>query len=185
MINLLPPEILKQELSDYRRRRLIVVLYLLLSLEIISIIIGASAYWLRYHNYRQLEKNLSGSESSVEAKEYETLAQALEHSQRQLAILAIPSAWAIGPVDLVELLASHQRQGIAATSITYQVNKDQSVKSEVRGLAATRTNLLKFIEALKTNPSISAVDSPINNLIKDREISFVIRLEVKAITTNN
>lgn len=185
MINLLPPDILKQALSDYRRRRLIVVLYFLLSLEIISIVIGASAYWLRYHNYQELKKNLSGTEDGVEAKEYKVLVEALEHSRQQLTILKVPPESSISLVALINLLAKHHGTGIAVEAMTYQVDEDQSVASEIRGLAATRANLLDFTEALKTDTNISAVESPITNLIKDREISFVIKLKVKPLTTIN
>lgn len=181
MINLLPADIIRKNQADYRGRYLVVALYLLLALFIITILVGASTHWLLYQDYRGLAKQLSESEDKVAAREYDALSQALKHSQDQLTVLEVPKQSPLSPVALVNLLDRHRNPGVSIKSVSYAISESNVVDSNISGLASTRGALLDFLNALKAEPQLSTVVSPIDNLIKDRAVPFTIKIKTKPI----
>jgi len=58
--------------------------------------------------------------------------------------------------------------------ITYMPAENRAT---VAGLAATRSELLKFIDLLKASPGIKTVTSPVSNIIQEKDINFSLSIE--------
>lgn len=56
--------------------------------------------------------------------------------------------------------------------------KDKMATLNLAGQADTRQSLLDFVERLKQDPAISAVESPVSNLIKNRDLDFTLKLNL-------
>lgn len=56
----------------------------------------------------------------------------------------------------------------------------QDTKIEIKGIAATRDVLIQTLEALKNDPDIESVDSPLSNIVVKEDIPFTITLKLKA-----
>ena len=179
MINLLPTNLIRENRARYRERYWIVALYLLLSLMVIAVLVGASSHWLMYQDYREQEKRSDNTKNKVEAREYVALSEALKHSLDQLTVLEMPKQLPLSLVRLVALLDQYQNPGISLESVSYAINEADNVIANVSGLANTRSSLLTFINALKSDPQLETVTSPIDNLIKDRDAAFTLEVRLK------
>ena len=177
MINLLPPTEARASLANYRARLMVVRLYLLLSLILVALVVTASLYWLLLQDYRTLKADLEKRQDQVTSKEYAALNEALERSAKQLVILTPSERAPISLVSLVAILDGH-RGKVTITALNYSTDEQGVVSSTINGRAKVRADLLGFISALKSDSQIKRVESPINNLIRDKEIDFVLQIKV-------
>jgi len=48
----------------------------------------------------------------------------------------------------------------------------------LRGNATTRNDLLQFISAIRNHPSFREIESPVENILKERNISFTLSFTI-------
>jgi len=74
---------------------------------------------------------------------------------------------------LLEEISQITPSGVYLTRFYYYATSD---RVELRGWAEKREYLLKFEDALKKSPYFTKVESPLSNLIKQKEINFSFTL---------
>jgi hypothetical protein len=62
--------------------------------------------------------------------------------------------------------------------IDYSTNADLSVTVNLAGQSPTRPDFLTYLESLRADSLFADVESPVNNLIQDQNLSFTLKLAV-------
>jgi hypothetical protein len=79
-----------------------------------------------------------------------------------------------------------QNEGVSFTRITIDVTEDGSLKPiTISGKADTRSSLATFRSTLLSDPSIEDALLPISNLAQEKDISFLITINLKSGETIN
>ncbi|MEA1929509.1 MAG: hypothetical protein U9M92_01290 [Patescibacteria group bacterium] len=181
MINLLPPENIKSNLRTHRQKQWIVAAYFLLSLIIISAMIVALSYWLLVQERERLMNELAAASNPSEQAEYRELNQTLRQAIDQLAILRPEEHAPMGLPATVDKLDAYAGANLDISSVSYQA-RGLTSSLAIRGEASTRAGLLTFIDELKSDESFAVVDSPLSNLIQDKNLNYVLQIETATTT---
>lgn len=174
MINLLPPEGLGKFIQEYRHRRAIIAQGLIFCLLVIALGLGIIFYFSLRVKARVVSDELTRRETEVSAivsPEERLAIAALENRLRLILDFPQPTT------SLSSVVAGIQgklNSTVVLNSLNYQRESATKATLSLRGMAATRGALLSFIESLKTEPLFTAIDSPVSNLIRDREVAFSI-----------
>lgn len=178
MINLLPDQGKRSIKSDYLRRILVVSLFLIAVAFLLGNVLLALLAWrLQVEadgltKLREAEEKKGDRLTLVEAK------KSLTEAKNRLNILNNLEAPGRAPADLFEEIVRSKTKGIKIISLGYSTSTSQAGVVTIAGSMDTRNNFLKWVEILKTNKSFSAIDSPVSNIIRDREGSFTLTLTV-------
>lgn len=82
------------------------------------------------------------------------------------------------PGDLFEEVIKLKPASVKIKSLSYATTTSTAGSLSLAGLALTRTDLLKYVDLLKQNPTFSQVESPVGNLIRDKNVEFTLVLTV-------
>lgn len=177
MINLLPSETIVANQRRYRQRRWLVLAFA--SFFLLLLVVGVTGYftWVLKLRAVTVEQQLAELKKRAEAKELIELERNWRNAERQIKGLASLKAGTQSPASMWAQLLADKPAGIALKEINY-TRGATSTALIVEGVASTRKNLLAFLEQLRADKVFNVVDSPVGNLIKDRQAEFVINLEV-------
>lgn len=174
MINLLPPGALGKFVQEYRHRRAIIAQGLIFCLLISAVGLAIIFFFSLRVKARVVSDELTRRETEVSAivsPEQQLAIADLENRLR--LILDFPK-----PTDslssVIARIQSKLNSTVVLNSLNYQRESAIKATLSLRGMATTRGALLSFIESLKTEPLFTAIDSPVSNLIRDREVAFSI-----------
>ncbi len=174
MINLLPPEALGKFVQEYRHRRAIIAQGLIFCLLMIAVGLAIIFYFSFRVKARVISDELTRRESEFSAiiSPAQRLAiTALENRLRLILDFPRPTTSLSSVVAGVQ---SKLNSTVVLNSLNYQRESATKAILSLHGLAATRGALISFIESLKTEPLFTTIDSPVSNLIRDREVAFSI-----------
>jgi hypothetical protein len=87
---------------------------------------------------------------------------------------------AISMTDIVREVDAELRPGITFTGVSFSRPTNNPLVVEVRGVAATRDELARFIDRLKQNPYFSDVSVPFSQLAQATNATFTATLSIKA-----
>lgn len=175
MFNLLPDSIKKEIRSEYKMRRISVILIFVLIIQIFSFI-SLFPSWVSSRTREesmliQLEKiresNLSSDANEIKNKiksinsEINVLNSSLEYR---------------GFSPLVDFILSKKTPSITLNSFTFTEGKTSTIT--LKGISSTRESLVAFVDSIKSGEVFSAVELPVSNLAKNRNISFSITLNI-------
>ena len=65
--------------------------------------------------------------------------------------------------------------GITLTFFSFEKETNRVL---LRGNATTRNDLLQFISAIRNHPSFREIESPVENILKERNISFILSFTI-------
>lgn len=176
MSNLLPPEDKKKLFHLYRLHVWSVALLmsiLVLSAAIIFLLPSLLVFEARIRDVRAQIENIRSEKEVTEAK---TLEKEVEETRALLALSN--STLSTATSDVLKLFLDSKQAGITYT----QFSIPGPSRTEVRGTARDRQSLVELVRALENNPKVLRVDSPLSNLIIERNIAFVISVEWKPLT---
>jgi hypothetical protein len=177
-MNLLPANLKRLARANYHRRVLVVGLYLsavLLGVFVCLLALQtARLYWdsRDAHLLRLAEEQVGNRQAFVAARNN------LNVLNRRLKILR-PLGQAGSPADLFGQILAGKPKGVKISSLNYSTSTDRRGTVSLAGIAATRSELLNFIEMLKKNDVFINIESPVANLIRQREVDFTITASVK------
>lgn len=173
MINLLTPETQAAVFAEYRSRRRVVGGYLALGLLFSALALGGTLWWQLRLQQLELKDNfgkLAAGDPNEELKDVlrqtNVTVSLLRRAGHERPIAALWQAVLIHRPGKLTLNGWTSEAATAQTAGTIKLS----------GVAPDRQTLLDFLNALRQEPTFSAIDSPITNLIKNREIPFNIQL---------
>lgn len=177
MINLLPDTEVLKRLREYRSRKRVVAGGLFLGLVVMAMILSGTIYFGLYLRRQAAVQTLAGLKQESETIASAALAADLAGLDEQVRLLSgVPLAESPF-VSLLERVLGHRNQGIRITNIRYVAEAEGEV-IDLAGVALSRQSLLAFIEAFKNDEAFASIDSPISNLIKDRDVPFTLSIVV-------
>jgi hypothetical protein len=177
MINLLPNSLIHQNLTEYRRRLLGLGL-IWLSVVILTLI-AIELFYLE--SVRIKSAGLDTFPARLEPDDFkrrQAATRSIQDLKHKLKIVA-PVAKADEPSVQLASLLSLRPAGIKLTAIQYARSATGKRTITLAGVAENREVLLNFIARLETWPDLVAVRSPLDNLIRGRDLAFSINLELK------
>jgi len=177
MINLIPPVVRKAIVKEYWVRVLSVFLGIASIVALMSMVFLSPVYVLvssQVDVYAQ-----SANEAALRVAEYDISASALvaanSMAQKIVDLKEVDNFSAAA-----ELLESLQGTGIVLDGFEFgrEIGGDLA-PVQVSGKAQTRQALADFRDALLAQPTITAVNLPIANLAKDKDIQFSLGVVFK------
>lgn len=177
MINLLPPVAWEQVRREYRRRWWVVLGLVVLSVSLASLVVTWSLFFFIFSSRLATARTEAAGEQSGEVVAARERATAWAAFRRQAGMAIDPDAPHVGPV--VERILAARGTGVMLANFYYEDHgSTDPVLARLAGQAATRRDLLGFIDRLKADPMFAEVESPVGNLIKDRAVDFTLTLTI-------
>ncbi|MCB9811565.1 PilN domain-containing protein [Candidatus Nomurabacteria bacterium] len=172
MMNLIPPQAKRVVTAEYWVRVFTVWLWLLSLGLLISLVLSVPVHFLM----GGINKSLSGKFDEVkkQQEQYDAAVAETKEFNTRLKLLTrgpvlVPHSIIINALDDI---------GGLAVSIDQVTFKADATSVDIVGHAATRADLSNFASALEEHEFFSNVELPISNLAKDRDITFVMSVEL-------
>ncbi len=130
-----------------------------------------------------VENALEQAKNQRAILEKDVTTQALVKEVRtRLEILRTASSEPPDLSAIFKTVLSHRAFGVSITSLIFDRTPeggDTRGAVTFSGMAETRARLLAFVASLEAEPTLVHIDSPISNLVKDKNIQYVIHADVK------
>jgi len=181
MINLLPTKHKKLVRKEILRRLIVVLGGGLLTLMMIEILLSFSLFFYTDFLAEGLSDQLTSSEELAELKEIEELESRakkmndffinFQNKQKEKGMISE------GVSEILNILPP----SIKINSFFFEEReKDISYLTVViKGVAATRNDLLAFVEGLKSEDSFGDVLLPVSNLLTERDVDFSVTINFR------
>lgn len=175
MINLITPERRQELLKEYHRHRRRVASFLaLIGFGIVLLLLAV--LFLRLQTAR---KEVNTAMAQIPEKEAEGNELALKEAMRTLVVAqnvkkpSLTTWW--------EAVFAEKTPGLIITDWQwFASNTSGPAHVSIAGRASQRQALLDLVATLKQNKIFSAVESPISNLIKNKDLDFTIELTINS-----
>ncbi|RJQ13909.1 hypothetical protein C4553_02035 [Candidatus Parcubacteria bacterium] len=177
-INLLPPEKKKDYRTELNRR--LIVFYSVGLLVVLGIFVSLL---LSINLYLSIESGTLNEEiATLESLPRNKELRKLELTLRDLsATLANTSAVKkeLSPIHgFFNDLAAARPTGVYLLSFSFD---RQQLKASLRGFAPTRNEVIRFKENLEKVGWVAGVESPLSNVIRERDINFDFSIDLKGL----
>jgi Tfp pilus assembly protein PilN len=178
MINLLPKNY-KQNLNrDYWLRVVTVTFWLLImSSAVIGVLLALEIVKAQFE-IKGLEKIKQAEEQQESRQTFLAAREKIKLTNQRVEVLSGLLRVDRLPGDLFEEVIKLKPASVKIKSLSYATTTSVAGSLSLAGLALTRTDLLKYIDLLKQNPVFSQVESPVGNLIRDKNVEFTLVLTV-------
>ncbi len=179
MINLILPEDKDRVRHTYRARLATVAAGLLMSLLIIFFVGIGSLYLVVSLRQSALMRELETARKESEKFEVNTLQSELGGLADKVKILKVDLETNIPVTEVWQHMLEVRRPGITWRGLFYTRSPQALNKVELAldGNAATRQQFLDFINALKLDPLLTDISYPIDVLLNERDVNFIINLD--------
>lgn len=174
-MNLLPQELKKENLKIYRSHLAGWALFFLLLLVLVSVILLVPSYLIFSSKRTNVEKTLALTRARGERVSASVPHETVADVNKKISTLARKSEKVAPPSVLIDEIVAKRSQTLSITSLSITTGATISLE----GVANTREDLVGFKEALEKSDYFTKVDSPISNLIADRDIKFSITAILK------
>lgn len=179
MINLLPDYEIRDNLREYRRRRLVAAGFFGLAIMLAAILLNVSLFFVLKLKQKAVTQPLASLQAILAKDDEPEVTASLALVQKQLRRLGKTLDVEPRLTSALKAVLAHQIPGIRLLSLNYDRPEGKPVILRLSGLAATRPALLKFVDSLDTDIFFSVIESPVTNLIKDQNVDFSLSLTVK------
>lgn len=183
MTNLLPPQQIEKNISEYRLRLAGTALAMFAGILVLATILLAPSYLLATHKRAVVENDpiwqddKDGEMSRGKQKEFEDV---IKETNTILGTLGRTDTEFYVSEDIIEKVIGFKTPSITISGIFFDAVPEGSALS-IKGIATNRQSLVSFTDTLKKDPAFVSVDLPISNLVKDRDISFSISIKLKGV----
>lgn len=160
--------------GEYRLRRLVMIVFLMVVCLTILLISLIPAYVTSYSRQTEAENLINTLNQSPTVKEGQSLQTWLTNINRKLSVLS-PDKNTSQPQELFIKVLDNKVNGIRITGLSYRrVGKIPTLF--VVGIARDRQVLLSFEDKLNLSTQFSKVNIPASTFAKDKDINFEINM---------
>lgn len=176
MINLLPEEKKHQLRREYQLRRITVLLCV--AAGIVLFVAGTLLPLYAVLGVRH-EAALAAVETLVAKEEKERVAvrNVVREVSGQIAVLSEPKADTKIAFDLIPAILT-TKGNVSVKGLSHQQLEGKTTV-RLNGIAPRRDDFIGFLRALETSGMFSSVQSPVSNLVKDRDLVFSVELTLR------
>lgn len=178
MINLLPQEQIKQVEENYHERRSNVIGVLVLAWLVILALVLASGYLLARAERVSLAKQLAVEEDLQKSSHRENDLSGLATLATRLKTVQAAETARTLPFEVIQRLITEKPSGLKIKEFDLARSPDNRVTVKLAGSADLRQKLLSFLDQLNQDAAFTKVDSPVSNLIKERNFDFFLSLSL-------
>ncbi len=179
MINLIPPDARSRITLEYWIRVVTVWLFLLAVAAVLAGVFLLPSYILVTSQVRSFAAEAEAAKASVAQSDGTARALVLASDQARL-LLNVEQTKRF--TTIIAAITSAAGAGIEVTDYGFARTTDGIAPVRVGGTASSRQALAAFRDALLTQPVVAAVDLPISNFAKDRDIEFSLMLTIASST---
>jgi hypothetical protein len=178
MFNVLPDIFKKEIKSEYYLRRLIVVFVFIAFLQIAFLIFLFPSWMNSFYRQKDASAQMESQKSNIVSKNAAEILQTINLNNQNFGVIDANFGY-LPVLPFVKEIISYKTSAITLTDFTYDNSQaTTTAPMSVSGVAATREDLVAFVKQLEDSPTFSDVVSPISDLAKDKDISFVINMNV-------
>lgn len=175
-LNLLPKEDSRRVGRERLARYLTVVYSFMAALLAMGAILLLPTYFFLFFQYRGIADQLAAAQHNADSKQTQKTELLIKGTNTKLQRLAAQHTLVASPVTKY-LQDSITRVPPTITLLSF-VYEQQTGTITLRGNATTREDFLVFIEKLRTHQNFSHVESPVTNILKERDVLFNISFTV-------
>ena len=173
MINLLFPADQKAIRAEYRHRLFVVGGWFVFGLILIALVIVGSFVFIISGRYNEVREQVAAAQREFAGDELAKARQTVEQANAATEVLLANPA-SESPIIVYRRLIDARGPGIRLTQIGFSSAGRGRV--EITGQSATRAALLAYLDKLRTEPHFQSVDSPIKNIIRERDVAFTLTI---------
>jgi len=169
MINLLLPVDRKAVRAVYRHRLFVVGGLLTFGLALIALIIVSSFAFILSLRRGEVLGQIMIAKQQFSTDALAKVQQTVSEVNASINILGpVPGHESVA--DILKQLIDKRTAGIQLISFKFVAQENGTV--EVAGKSQTRVALLAYLEALRAEPRFSKIESPVKNIIRERDVTF-------------
>ncbi len=172
-MNFLPEEDKGKIKKEYLRRLFVVVGLFSLSTIFIGIILLLSSSVFLNDRKNNLERQLVISEERLSRGKIDDIIFLAEDLNKKISLLDSGQKNIREKSSIIRLILGEKTGSIKINDFLF--DKDKIL---IQGTSDTRQGLLSFIDSLKKKEDFKKVESPVSNLIKERDIEFRLTIEL-------
>ncbi|TSC72956.1 MAG: hypothetical protein G01um101470_233 [Parcubacteria group bacterium Gr01-1014_70] len=177
-LNLLPPENRKR-IGYMRLSRFFLLFHSYIAFFfLIGIVLLLPTYFFLVFEHKGTSELVHTQSKTAESTEAREIEQRIE--QTNIVLNRFESGFSPQPASLVrhiENIIALAPAGIQLTSLSYD---KKAMRIQLQGQAAARNDLLQFISALRNQASFHNLESPVENILKGSDVSFVISFTINS-----
>ena len=177
MFNLLPKNLKEKIKTEYKLRKITVILIFIICLQLSFLIFLTPSWLISFYKEKEvtsqseeIKKHLSDSSLSkviVTIRGINTKLNIIN------SVLKYPKI-----VPFINTILSKKTSSIKIDELAYVLGQENTAEIIIGGTSLTREALVSFVKALEDSKSFNKVNLPISNLAKDKNISFSISLQI-------
>ena len=177
MFNLLPENLRKEIVKEYRFRLSIIIILFVIIIQL-SFLVFLFPSWLTSF-YKEKDFSARGDEAdrSLLSLDISSTTAYIKSLNSTLSVidnsLDYPEF-----VPIINEVLSKKTTGIRLSSINYSADSKTAGTLNITGMSDKRDTLVSFVDKLKDVSYLKKVDLPISNLAKDKNIDFSININV-------
>lgn len=179
-MNLLPPEI-KSEIAKKRRRRFIVVLGMFAAAALlVSIILLLPSFFMFSFQEKYLDIQLASIKQSGELEKAGEIGKIAGELNKKSELILWGKAQSRPASSYLLKIVELEPAGVSLNTFNFSRNKNKgTAEFSLAGTAEERGDLLTFVKKLEASRNFSKVNSPVSNLLAERNFNFSLILELK------
>jgi hypothetical protein len=175
MINLIPPSAKKSIIAEYWSRVISVWFAVWFAAILAGISVLVPAYVLIASQVKVYTD--SATAASEEIVDFENVTKELTRSSQQAKLLLDGFSEPLMS-DYVALFTKLEGDDVTVTKMNIIRSGKIVGPVQISGEATTRQALADFRDRLRAQPEVTAVDLPISNLAKDKDIQFTLSISL-------
>lgn len=177
MINLLLPIERNKRRAEYRQRLFVTAGLLSLAFLLIILVIAGSLYWFIRFRRAEVEQNLASIKHEFAGANLDQAAAEIKRTNDELKHLRVGGIASTPSLILDHLIAP--RGAVTLRQIAYRSAADQPTLVSVTGKSPTRQEFLNYLSRLQGDPLFVKIESPVKNLIQEKNLAFNLELVAK------
>lgn len=178
MFNLLPDNLKKKIKTEYSLRRLIVVIFSVVFVQVVCLVFLFPSWLISSYKEddiisqtEEMSKSELLSSASSTASDIISINSKLNAIDSSLSYLTI--------IPYINGIISNKTGDIHISDFTYTSNSSTTGTITLNGVSLTRESLVGFVKSLEGSDLFKSVDLPISNFAKDRNINFSININIE------
>lgn len=178
MANLLPNKTKLALISLYKKRLIVVSLWMICSIFIISSILMGSLFVVLKLNNQSLTKLLTFSDGLEDVRNANKYRNDISAANEQAKIIVNNNQQNISPTYYIDKINNLKSKKIKINIISVERAENSDLSISFNGSAETRSDIVDFINQLEKSGEFTEVNAPVSNFIKSTDSNFTITVVI-------
>ncbi len=179
MFNVLPENIKREIKSNYRMRLIVVCLLIIIVVQVSALVFMLPSWVSSYYRQKDVANRAEKMNQNLPAIDMTAIDSEIKSTNFKLKILTSTLEYP-EIIPYINLILENKTNSIKLNSLTYTLPNQSSAKFNLNGVADSRDALLAFVKNIQNTGKFKAVDLPISNFAKDKNIRFSLDLTINS-----